>query len=84
MTLEREPKGSRDRSLAQFGLLAAIPGLLIGAPLVGFFIGRWADGRLDTEPWLSLVGTVAGLGSAGLETYRIIKKAERLDERKPQ
>lgn len=83
MTLEREPNGSRDRSLAQIGLLAAIPGLLIGAPLIGFFIGRWADGRFDTEPWLALVGTLTGLGSAGVETYRLIKRAERLEKRKP-
>ena len=51
---EPNPKFS---GLRTAGYLLAIPGLLIVAPLVGFFAGRWLDGRFGTLPWLSLAAT---------------------------
>ena len=56
------------------GYLLAIPGLLIVAPLVGFFAGRWLDGKLHTLPWLSLIGVVLGFVAAGRETYQIYRR----------
>ncbi|CFX02870.1 Uncharacterized [Syntrophomonas zehnderi OL-4] len=32
---------------------------------LGYFGGRWLDGRYDTEPWLSIVGLVFGMATAG-------------------
>jgi len=73
--LDRRSKPSKSRDLRKFGLLTAIPGLLLAAPLIGFGIGWWLDGKFDTSPWLSVVGALMGVASAGLETYNIIKKA---------
>jgi len=30
----------------------------------GFFGGRWLDGKLGTEPWLSVIGFLFGIGAA--------------------
>jgi ATP synthase protein I len=38
----------------------------------GVWIGRWLDGRFDTTPVLSLVGTFAGLGIALYGGYRML------------
>lgn len=35
---------------------------LVAAVLLGAFAGRWADERLDTEPWLTLIGIFLGIG----------------------
>jgi F0F1-type ATP synthase assembly protein I len=34
---------------------------LVVAVLLGFFCGRWADGRFGTEPWLMLGGAFLGI-----------------------
>ncbi len=32
--------------------------------MVGFFGGRWLDGKLGTAPWISLVGFAFGCAAA--------------------
>lgn len=32
---------------------------------LGYFGGRWLDGRYDTEPWLSIAGLLFGMATAG-------------------
>ncbi len=46
----------------------------------GVLIGRWLDGRLDTAPALSVIGTFAGLGMALFGGYRML--TERLLKRR--
>ena len=60
--------------LRSAGLLLTIPTLLIVAPLVGFFLGSWLDGRFGTGPWLGIAGLVVGFAAAGRETYRIYRR----------
>ena len=59
VTPTRKPDSDRP-DLRSAGLLLAIPSLLIAAPLIGFFLGKFADGKLHTTPWLTLVGVVLG------------------------
>ena len=61
-------------------LYMAVPTLLAASILVGFFLGRWADKEFGTEPYLMIAGLVLGMGAAGREMYRLIKKAEALDK----
>jgi ATP synthase protein I len=61
-------------------MLLAIPTLLVVAPLVGFFLGRYADRWLKTTPWLTLVGLVMGFVSAGREIYFIIRRVQAEEE----
>jgi len=74
--------GKRDKSFAQMGLLTAVPAILMVAPLVGYFAGSWADRRFGTEPFLLILGLVLGFSAAGREIYRLVKKAQALDEEK--
>ncbi len=76
----RNDKQSRD--LRQSSLYAAIPSLMLAAPLVGFFVGRWIDGKLGTAPYLTALGALLGVAAAGVEIYRIVKKASAIDKEK--
>jgi F0F1-type ATP synthase assembly protein I len=38
----------------------------------GVWIGRWLDGRFDTSPTLSLIGTLIGLAAALWGGYRML------------
>ncbi len=62
------------------GMLLAIPTLLIAAPLVGFFLGRFADAKFHTAPWCSLVGVVAGFVAAGREIASIVRRVQQDEE----
>ena len=79
MTPTRKP--DRDPSdLRSAGMLLAIPTLLIAAPLVGFFLGRFADGKFHTAPWLTLVGVAAGFFAAGREIASIVRRVQEDEE----
>ncbi|MEM1029989.1 MAG: AtpZ/AtpI family protein [Myxococcota bacterium] len=47
---------------------------------VGFFGGRWLDGRFGTEPWFAMLGLVFGLGAAGRFVFRATQKMRRETE----
>ncbi|NLI14844.1 MAG: AtpZ/AtpI family protein [candidate division Zixibacteria bacterium] len=51
-----------------------IPIILVVAPLLGYYVGMWADKRLDTGNIFRLVGLALGFGAAGKEIYGLIKK----------
>lgn len=70
----------RYRALRSAGLLLAIPTLLIVAPLVGFFLGNWLDAKLNTRPWLTMIGLVLGFVAAGRETNQIYRRYQAQDE----
>lgn len=62
-------------------MLLAIPGLLFTAPIVGFFIGKWADRHFATEPRYTIAGVVLGFFAAGRETFLILRRVQQLEER---
>jgi len=76
----RDKKPPRD--YRQMSLFVAVPGIMLAAPLIGFFVGYWIDGKLGTEPYLTAGGALFGVAAAGLEIYRIIKKASAIDKEK--
>jgi F0F1-type ATP synthase assembly protein I len=78
--LDRRSNDERSRDLRQVGLLAAVPWVLLAAPLVGFFVGQWLDGKFGTEPYLMTAGVILGFASAGVEVYRLVKKSAEIDK----
>ena len=76
-----KPKGKPGKDIKQFSLLVTVPAIMFAAPAVGFLVGRWADGKLGTEPYLLIVGVVFGFTAAGIEVYRLIKRSSALDEK---
>lgn len=69
-----DPRTRRTRVLAG---LAGIPTTLGVGALVGFFAGRWLDGRLGTEPWLQLTLLGLGLASAVRTAHRQLQRVAK-------
>jgi ATP synthase protein I len=78
--LDSGSKKNSGRDLRQIGLLTAVPAMMLAAPLIGFGIGWWLDDKLDTEPYLTVIGAFMGVASAGIEIYRLVKKADSADD----
>ena len=49
--------------------------------MIGFGAGYWADSKLGTSPYLTLVGIFLGFGAAAKETIGIIKKYQALEDK---
>jgi F0F1-type ATP synthase assembly protein I len=75
-------KNKSDTDLRQIALLGAVPAILIAAPLVGFFMGQWADEKFATEPYLVIAGVVLGFAAAGREIYRLVRKSSAIEREK--
>jgi F0F1-type ATP synthase assembly protein I len=44
---------------------------------IGYFGGRYLDGRFGTEPWLAWVGFAAGVGAAVKALVRVVRSYQR-------
>jgi F0F1-type ATP synthase assembly protein I len=75
------PKRKKDVNLGATSLLLAVPAIMLVAPLIGFFLGRWADGKFDTEPYLTVIGLGLGFGAAAREIYFLVKKAQSMEDK---
>jgi hypothetical protein len=45
--------------------------------LFGLFVGRWADGKLGTSPYLALAGFALGVAAAGRAVFRVAGQMKR-------
>ena len=77
---EKSPSPKKSGRYGAASLYLAVPTLLAASILVGFFLGQWADKQFGTEPWLLIVGLVLGMATAGRELYRLVKKAQALED----
>ncbi|NOY87923.1 MAG: AtpZ/AtpI family protein [FCB group bacterium] len=75
-----KPNNKPNNDLRQLSLLSTVPAILFAAPMVGFFVGRWADKKLGTEPYLLIAGVVLGFIAAGVETYNLVKKSSSIEK----
>jgi len=78
--LENEDKGGprQDRKAWQRAWRTASVGIEVALCIVvGFLGGRWLDGRLDTYPWLMLLGFAAGAVAAARALWRVVKNEIR-------
>ncbi len=85
MTEEREPrKPDRSPPPQQGGTSgAAVAGLglqFVVAILLFLFIGKWADERLGTEPWLLIAGVFLGASASFYSIYRRLMQDQKRDE----
>jgi F0F1-type ATP synthase assembly protein I len=54
--------------LAQLGFTIA------GCIIIGVLFGVWLDGFFNTQPWLTLVGSLLGLAAAFMSIIRIAQR----------
>ena len=73
--LKPDQKGEKGKATRQLALLSAVPAILIVAPLVGFFIGDWADKKAGTDPLFTIIGLIMGFVAAGIEIRTLIKRS---------
>jgi len=59
----------------QLAVATVIPVILVVAPLIGYYLGGWVDGKLGTGSVFSIIGLGLGFGSAAKEIYSLIKKS---------
>ncbi|OAT79837.1 hypothetical protein A6M21_15125 [Desulfotomaculum copahuensis] len=45
---------------------------LAGSVLVGYFLGRFLDGRLGTTPWLMVAGILSGIAAGVIGTIQVV------------
>lgn len=77
---EEERRKSAERTGSALRAVALLSGagfLMAAAIAVGVFGGRWADERLDTAPWLMVVGFLLGTVAGFVQMARIIRAAGR-------
>ena len=63
------------RAIRQAGMFMSIPMLLVAGPLVGYFLGRLLDEKVQTAPWGLVGGLMIGLAASVRETIRLIRRA---------
>lgn len=61
---DRSRQGSRQALIAEAGRYMGYGLTWALSTALFLFVGRWLDGRLGTEPWLTIVGAFVG-GAAG-------------------
>ena len=78
------PNKKKGNSFAQISLLAAVPAILVAAPLIGLFAGKWLDSKFGTDPYLMIGGLVLGFIAAAREIMNLVRKAQSFesDEKK--
>lgn len=83
--LKPDEKGEKGNAVRQLALLTAIPAILVVSPLVGFFIGEWADKKAETDPLFTILGLIFGFVAAGKEIQVLVKRSmgsENKDDKK--
>jgi F0F1-type ATP synthase assembly protein I len=43
---------------------------------IGFFLGRWLDGRFGLWPWMTVLFTLGGVGAAVKAVLRVIRNVD--------
>ena len=86
-TVKESPNGSRKKAARTSyyrGVmqLATLPFFIGVAPLIGWWLGRWVDGRAGTDWIFQAIGLALGIVAAIRETIRAVRRAQRDLERK--
>jgi ATP synthase protein I len=74
-----EPSRSTNHQVAAY---AGVGLQFAGSIVLFLFLGRWADERLGTEPWLLMAGVFLGAGAGFYSLYRQLVIEPRERERK--
>lgn len=66
----------RAKGLKAFGRYGSIGFELIGSIAVGYYLGRWLDGKFGTH-WISSVGFLLGVYTGFRALWRVTKTMQR-------
>lgn len=77
----KEPFSPANRGMRAMALASTIGLSLVVPPVLGYFAGRWLDGRFGTDPILAMVGLIVGIILGFVEMIQVLKQIGR-EERK--
>ncbi|MFQ5510245.1 MAG: AtpZ/AtpI family protein [Candidatus Krumholzibacteriia bacterium] len=80
--MQKKNDRNRFEGVRQAGLLTTIPVLLAISPLIGFFIGRFLDGKFKTDPLFTIIFLILGFVAGAMQTARVIRLANRDSDEK--
>jgi hypothetical protein len=63
----------RPKDVGHWGQLAAVGPIFAGSVVVGYFLGRWVDRSLGSEPWCMLIGMSLGIAAGVREIIRVVR-----------
>ena len=64
----------------QLALATTIPIMMLAAPAVGYFIGKYLDRVLGTSEVMTVIFLLLGLVAGGVESYKLIKRIAKEDD----
>ena len=67
----------RGKQIKVFARVGALGIELAASTVIGLLGGRWLDGKLGTEPWLSIVGLILGVVAGFRSLYQTAKSQNR-------
>lgn len=67
----------RGKQLKAYARVGALGIELVASTVIGLLGGRWLDGKLGTEPWLSIVGLILGVVAGFRSLYQTAKSQNR-------
>jgi ATP synthase protein I len=56
------------------GLVSGLGFMLAAMTVLGAWLGHYLDGRWGTAPWLTLAGTLGGMGAGFAEVVAVLKQ----------
>ncbi|AVX29959.1 ATP synthase protein I [Carboxydocella thermautotrophica] len=62
------------------GVIMSLGGTIAGGVLVGFWLGRFLDKKLHTEPWLTVVMLLVGIAAGFKAAYDTMTTVRKGDE----
>jgi F0F1-type ATP synthase assembly protein I len=80
--LQQNNKENRYEAVRRAGLLTTVPFLLAASPVIGFFIGRFLDSKLHTEPILSIIFIVLGFVAGAVQVAKVVKLVNKDSDKK--
>lgn len=67
-------KNDLGQIMKALGLLTYIGILMVVSIGIGYFLGNWLDGLLNTDPVISIIGLIIGVGSGFYSVYQVVKE----------
>jgi ATP synthase protein I len=80
-SLQKNSEDDRYSVLRRAGLLTTVPFLLAASPIIGFFMGRFLDIKLGTEPIFSIIFLILGFIAGAIQVAKVVRLANRESDR---
>jgi len=74
LILKVDDDDDKKKAAIQVGVFMTIPFVLALPPIVGWFIGKWIDEKLGTDPYVMYFLLILGLIAGFREMLRIVKR----------